>query len=283
MKRLYEAIDRFCARHPRLGIPGLMRYIVIANALIYVVSLFDRSGLLLTTLAMDPASVLHGQIWRLVTYVFIPTSGGFWLIVSLMFYYWLGETLERLWGSTRFTVYYVSGMLLTALASILTLFIDGVSIPLYGASYVNTALFMAYALTYPDAMVRIYFILPIKMKWLAILEGALYAVQVIRCAAAGLWGQALLPVVALLNLFVFFSPAFYRKADQFRAHNRKEAVQFRKAVKEQQRQKGYNHKCEVCGRTDTEYPNLQFRYCSKCSGYHCFCEDHIFNHTHHIE
>ena len=283
MKKLYEAIDHFCAQHPRLGIPGLMRYIVIANALIYVVSLFDRSGLLLNTLAMDPAAVLHGQIWRLVTYVLIPTNGGFWLIISLMFYYWLGEALERLWGSTRFTVYYVSGMLLTALAAILARFIDGISIPLYGASYVNTALFMAYALTYPDAMVRIYFILPVKMKWLAILEAALFAIQVVRYAAAGLWGMALLPIVALLNLFVFFSPALYHKADQIRAHNRKEAVQFRKAVREQQRQKGYNHKCEVCGRTDTEYPDLQFRYCSKCSGYHCFCEEHIFNHTHHME
>lgn len=283
MKKLYEAIDRFCALHPRLGIPGLMRYIVIANALIYAVSLFDRSGLLLNTLAMDPAAVLHGQIWRLVTYVLIPTNGGFWLIISLMFYYWLGEALERLWGSTRFTVYYVSGMLLTALAAILARFIDGISIPLYGASYVNTALFMAYALTYPDAMVRIYFILPVKMKWLAILEAALFAIQVVRYAAAGLWGMALLPIVALLNLFVFFSPALYHKADQIRAHNRKEAVQFRKAVREQQRQKGYNHKCEVCGRTDTEYPDLQFRYCSKCSGYHCFCEEHIFNHTHHME
>ena len=260
-----------------------MRYIVIANALIYVVSLFDRSGMLLNTLAMDPAAVLHGQIWRLVTYVLIPTNGGFWLIISLMFYYWLGEALERLWGSTRFTVYYVSGMLLTALAAILARFIDGISIPLYGASYVNTALFMAYALTYPDAMVRIYFILPVKMKWLAILEAALFAIQVVRYAAAGLWGMALLPIVALLNLFVFFSPALYHKADQIRAHNRKEAVQFRKAVREQQRQKGYNHKCEVCGRTDTEYPDLQFRYCSKCSGYHCFCEEHIFNHTHHME
>jgi len=260
-----------------------MRYIVACNAVIYVLSLFDRSGLLLNTLAMDPVSVLHGQIWRIVTYVFIPTSDGFWLIISLFFYYWLGETLENMWGAAKFTIYYVSGMLFTAIAAIIACFIDGISMPLYGASYVNTALFMAYALTYPDAMVRIYFIIPIKMKWLALLEAALYVVKIIRYAMAGLWGLALLPVVAMLNLFMFFSPEFYRKVDTVKAHNRKEAVEFRKAVREQKKQRGYNHKCEICGRTDTDFPDLQFRYCSKCTGYHCFCQDHIFNHTHHTE
>lgn len=282
MRKLNDAIDRFCAMHPRLGVPGLMRYIVAANAVVYVLSLFDGSGLLLNTLAMDAYLVLHGQLWRIITYVLIPTSSSIWLIVSLFFYYWLGETLERLWGSTKFTVYYASGMLLTALAAVAAYFIDGFSYPLYGAGYVNTALFMAYALTFPDAMVRLYFLIPIKMKWLAILEAVLYAVNVFRYAAAGLWGLALLPIAAMLNLFVFFSPAFARRADQVKAHNRREAVQFRRAVREQKKQRGYNHKCEICGRTDTDFPNLQFRYCSKCSGYHCFCEDHIFNHTHHI-
>ena len=280
MKKLSNAIDRFCALHPRLGVPGLMRYIVIANAAVYILSLFDRSGMLYQVLLMDPQAVLHGQIWRLVSYVLIPSSDGFWLIISLMFYYWLGESLERLWGSTKFTVYYLSGTLLSALAVLLVYFIDKIPMPLAGAGYVNTALFMAYALTYPDAMVRIYFILPVKMKWLAILEAALYVFSVISAAVAGLWGMALLPIIAMLNLFVFFSPDFSRRADQFRARRRPEAVQFRRAVKEQQRQKGYNHKCEVCGRTDTEFPDLQFRYCSKCTGYHCYCQDHIFNHTH---
>lgn len=283
MRKLNDAIDRFCALHPRLGVPNLMRYIVAANAVIYIFSLFDRSGLLLQTLAMDPAAVLRGQVWRLATYVLIPTSGSFGLIISLFFYYWLGETLERLWGSAKFTVYYVSGALLTALAALLVYFIDGISMPIYGAGYVNTALFMAYALTYPDAMVRIYFILPIKMKWLAILEAVLYALSVVRYAVAGLWGMALMPVVAMLNLFIFFSPDLSRGADRFQARHRSEAVQFRKAVKEQKRQRGYNHKCEVCGRTDADFPDLQFRYCSKCTGYHCFCEEHIFNHVHHTE
>ena len=220
MKKLSNAIDRFCALHPRLGVPGLMRYIVIANAAVYILSLFDRSGMLYQVLLMDPQAVLHGQIWRLVSYVLIPSSNGFWLIISLMFYYWLGESLERLWGSAKFTVYYLSGALLTSLSALLIYFIDGVSLPVMGADYVNAALFFAYALTYPDAMVRIYFIIPVKMKWLAILEAALYVFSVISAAVAGLWGMALLPIIAMLNLFVFFSPDFSRRADQFRARRR---------------------------------------------------------------
>ena len=272
----------FRALHSPRGKPGLHGLIVGANAVIYLLSLFARGGSL-NFLCMDPASVLRGELWRIVTYVLLPTNGGIFLVISLFFYYWLGESLERLWGSTKFTVYYVSGTLLTALASLLAYLIDGISVPVYGAVYVNTALFLAFALNYPDAMVNIYFIIPVKMKWLAALEGILYALSVVTAIAARMWGQALMPIVALLNLFVFFTPDFLRKADRVKAHTRPQAVQFRRAVKEQQRQKGYHHKCSVCGRTDTDYPDLQFRYCSKCAGYHCFCEDHIFNHTHFTE
>lgn len=283
LRKLNDAIDRFCAMHPRLGVPGLMRYIIAANAVIFVVSLFDRSGTLLRFLAMDPYAVLHGEIWRLVTYVLIPDGSDILIIFTFLFYYWLGEAMERLWGSTKFTIYYVSGMLLTDLGVMAAYLIDGKRILVYGAFYVGTALFMAYALTNPDAVIYFFFLIPLKMKWMAIVEGALFVIQVLRYAAAGLWGMALMPVIAMLNLFVFFSPDLHRRADTVRAHNRREAVQFRKAVKEQKRQKGYNHKCEVCGRTDADFPDLQFRYCSKCTGYHCYCEEHIFNHTHHTE
>ena len=281
MRKLSNAIDRFCALHPRFAVPGLMRYIVGANLVTYFLGMLSPGGL--GFLAMDPVAVLQGEIWRVVTYVLLPTSGGIWLLISCLFYYWLGGALEQIWGSAKFTVYYLSGTLLTSLAALLTLLIDGISLPISGAVYVNTALFFAYALYNPEAMVRINFIIPIKMKWVAWFEAALYAVQVVRYAVSGLWGMALMPVVALLNLFVFFAPMFQRKASQATARTRPQAVQFRRAVREQQKQRGYNHKCCVCGKTDADYPDMQFRYCSKCANYHCFCEDHIFNHTHFTE
>ena len=282
MKKLNRAIDRFCAMHPRFGIPGLMRYIVGANLIIYLLSMFAQSDTF-DFLALDTSAVFHGELWRVITYVLIPTNSGIWLFLSLLFYYWLGEALEGLWGSAKFTIYYLSGTLLTAVAVLLAALIEGGRYYLAGADYVSLSLFFAYAMTYPDAMVRIYFIIPVKMKWLAWLEGALFAGNVLLSLINGQWVSALIPVVALLNFFVFFSPDFSRRADTVRARTRPQAVQFRKAVQAQQKERGYNHKCCVCGKTDTDYPDMQFRYCSKCAGYHCFCEEHIFNHVHFTE
>ena len=282
MRKLNKAIDRFCALHPRFGIPGLMRYIVGANLVIYLLSQFAGAGTL-EFLAMETAAVLRGEIWRVFTYVLIPSYSGIALFFFLLFYFWLGETMERQWGSAKFTIYYLSGTLLTAIAVLLAGVISGVNYRMAGGDYVSQSLLFAYAMTYPDTIVRVMYIIPIKMKWLAWLEGAFFALGVISSLFAGQWASAIIPVVALLNFFVFFSPDFHRKADEVRARNRPQAVQFRKAVQTQQKERGYNHKCCICGKTDTDYPDMQFRYCSKCAGYHCFCEEHIFNHVHFTE
>ena len=281
MRKLNEAIDRFCARHPNLAIPGLIRYVVGANIIFYFLNMLSSGSLYF--LALNPADVLNGEIWRIVTYVLLPDTGGLMLLISCLFYYWLGTALERIWGSAKFTLYYVSGTLLTAVAAILVYLIDGISLSIAGASYVSSAMFLAFAMYNPEATVYLMYVIPVKMKWVAWMEAALYTVNVILSAMAGQWGMALMPIIAMLNLFVFLAPEFGRKADRVKAHHRPQAVQFRQAVKEQQKQKGYNHKCCVCGKTDTDHPELQFRYCSKCAGYHCYCEEHIFNHVHHTE
>ena len=282
MRKLIDRIDRFCARHPNFAIPGLMRYVIGANIVVYLLQMFAGSGTL-NFLALEPAAILHGELWRIFTYILFPTGGGFWLLISCLFYYWLGGSLEQMWGSAKFTIYYFSGTILTALGTILVYLIDGIPLRIYGADYVNSAMFFAYALYNGEAMVRLFMIIPLKMKWVAWFEGAMYLVNALTYISQGMLGMAMLPAVALMNLFVFFSPEIYRRADYVKAKHRPEAIQFRKAVREQQKQRGYNHKCSVCGKTDTEYPNLQFRYCSKCKGYHCYCEEHIFNHVHHTE
>ena len=117
MKRLYDAVQRFCARHPRFGIPNLMLYIVAGNAIVYFLMMFTRTtdASALSFLALDTGAVLKGELWRLATYVFVPTNTRiFWLMISLYFYYWIGTTLERQWGTAKFTLYYISGVLLTA-------------------------------------------------------------------------------------------------------------------------------------------------------------------------
>ena len=287
MKKIYEAMDRFCARHPRFGIANLMRYIVIGNVIVYLLMMLTAGSdaNALSFLNFNLSGLLHGEIWRIVTFVFVPNYGGpLYLVIALYFYYWIGSTLERQWGTAKFNLYYISGVLLTVIGAVIASLISGnYGMMIAGADYVNLSMFLAFAILFPETQVLLFFIIPIKMKWLAILDGGLFAVNIVRSLLMGYWPGVVLPVVALLNFAVFVWPSVHYFADRKRYQHSAQTVNFKKAVRQQQQQKGYHHKCAVCGRTDTDYPDLQFRYCSKCAGYHCFCQEHIFAHVHFTE
>lgn len=287
LNKLRDAVDRFCARHPRFGIPNLMLYIVIGNVAVYLLSVLTRSNDIgaLNFLAFSLGGLLRGEVWRIITFVFVPEyTSPFWLIVSLYFYYWIGSTLEREWGTARFNLYYLSGTLLTVLGAVLSSLITGqYGLLVAGTTYVNLSMFLAFAVLFPNVQVLLFFILPVKMKWLAWVDGALFALGIVTSLFNGNWTGVILPIVALLNFLVFIWPEIQRLNDRRRHQTSRQTVNFRKAVRQQQQQRGYRHKCAVCGRTDADYPDLQFRYCSKCAGYHCFCQDHIFTHIHFTE
>lgn len=290
MKKLYDGVQRFCAAHPRFGIPNLMRVIVIGNVAVYVLMLLTQANdaNALSFLTFNLNALLHGEVWRLVTFVFVPAySSPFALLISLYFYYWIGSTLERQWGTAKFNLYYISGALLTVLGVVLASLITGNPyLTAAGTGYVNLSMFFAFAFLFPDTTVLLFFILPVKMKWLAYLDGALFAFDIIKAIGAHNWAGVVLPIVALLNFAVFIWPEVHYLKERAKYQNSRKTVQFRQAQQQQAKQaqqQGYRHKCAVCGRTDTDYPDLQFRYCSKCIGYHCFCQDHIFNHVHFTE
>ena len=283
-------MQRFCAAHPRFGIPNLMRVIVIGNVAVYVLMLLTQANNAnaLSFLTFNLNALLHGEVWRLVTFVFVPAySSPFALLISLYFYYWIGSTLERQWGTAKFNLYYISGALLTVLGVVLASLITGNPyLTAAGTGYVNLSMFFAFAFLFPDTTVLLFFILPVKMKWLAYLDGALFAFDIIKAIGAHNWAGVVLPIVALLNFAVFIWPEVHYLKERAKYQNSRKTVQFRQAQQQQAKQaqqQGYRHKCAVCGRTDTDYPDLQFRYCSKCVGYHCFCQDHIFNHVHFTE
>ena len=290
MKKLYDGVQRFCAAHPRFGIPNLMRVIVIGNVAVYVLMLLTQANdaNALSFLTFNLNALLHGEVWRLVTFVFVPAySSPFALLISLYFYYWIGSTLERQWGTAKFNLYYISGALLTVLGVVLASLITGNPyLTAAGTGYVNLSMFFAFAFLFPDTTVLLFFILPVKMKWLAYLDGALFAFDIIKAIGAHNWAGVVLPIVALLNFAVFIWPEVHYLKERAKYQNSRKTVQFRQAQQQQAKQaqqQGYRHKCAVCGRTDTDYPDLQVRYCSKCVGYHCFCQDHIFNHVHFTE
>lgn len=286
MKKICDAVDRFCARHPRFGISNLMLYIVIGNAVVYLLYMLTGYSMSrLSFLSFNLTGLLHGEIWRIVTYIFVPNYGGiFWTVVALYFYYWIGSSLERQWGTAKFNLYYFGGVLLTVVGTILASLLSGqYGLTVSGTSYINLSMFLAFALLFPDTQVLLFFIIPIKMKWLAIADGVFFLWGIVDSLIRGSLAGVVLPIFALLNFAVFIYPELHRFTERKKYQHARQTVQFKRVVRDQQQQNGYRHKCAVCGRTDTDYPDLQFRYCSKCAGYHCFCEDHIFSHVHFTE
>lgn len=297
--------SRFLYRNRDRGIPNLMLWIAIGNAVVYLMTRISTTGYVITlALAFDAFKILQGEVWRLVTFVFtyLSEAGLFWGAVSLFFYYWIGKVLEQYWGILRFNLFYASGILIGAAVSLLVAALARFAhLPLMTgemtASYLNLSLFLAVATLQPDAQVRIWFVLPLKMKWAAWLDLGITAyglvkglILMIKWIPMGLiylgW---LIPLSALANYFLFFGKAAQALLPEwvFVHHSHPKKVKQTKAYPEWVRgsstgsgRGNYRFRCTVCGRTDRSDPGLEFRYCSRCSGYRCYCIDHINNHAH---
>lgn len=277
MRNPMNRIERFCYDHPNFGIRNLMMYVSIANVAFWVLGAINRP--FLSYLSFDAAAILHGQVWRLVTFMLYPPSTGLLAFIAFYFYYWIGSTLEQYWGSGQFTIYFFSGVILTVLYGFLIYFITGSNVRL-DSQYIYLSMFFSFAALFPDMQVLFMYIIPIKMKYLAIVDAVFFALAVITNP----FPVNLLPVVAVLNFFLFCGGDLLRYIRPVRASQ--STVNFRREsrrIRREQQSKLYTHKCAVCGRTDADYPNLEFRYCSRCQGYHCFCIDHINNHIHFTE
>ena len=271
-----KKIERFCYQHPDFGIPNLMRYLTIANVVFWVMNMINRP--FLSYMLFNPALILRGQVWRLVSFLFIPPSTGVLALLVFYFYYWIGSTLERQWGTGQFTIYFFTGVVLTVLFGFIIYFVTGVPVTL-DSSYLYLSMFFSFAVLFPDMQVLFMFFIPVKMKYLAIVDAAFFLYAMVTTP----FPANLVPLVAVLNFLLFCAgdlrAMLPRRPGKNTINFKKESARIRR----EQADKLYTHKCAVCGRTDTDYPELEFRYCSRCAGYHCFCSDHINNHIHFTE
>ncbi|MCQ2452426.1 MAG: hypothetical protein MJ075_04740, partial [Oscillospiraceae bacterium] len=275
MHYIRKRIEKFCYKHPNFGIPRLMLIIIVGMAACYVISMMDRTGTFFSYLVFRPDLILRGQVWRLLSWLLIPQSSRFWVFVELYFYYFLAGTLEGTWGSGRFTCFYFLGVLFSVVFGFLIYFITGN--PYYGSFtpyYLNMSMFFAFATLYPEQRMLLIFIIPIKVKWLAIFDAVVIFAPAILAGLSGYWYVLLLPLAAVLNYIFFCWPEIERVLNFKRAQTN--TIPFKQAARQYQRQQAktkenYRRKCAVCGRTDTDYPQLEFRFCSRCQGYHCFC------------
>ena len=285
MKNFRRDFERFCYRHQNKGIPNLMLYIAIGTAVMYIFSMIDPSGLLYSFFRFDRNAILHGQVWRLITYIILPSNSNIlFLAISLYFYFYIGKMIESYWGTFRFNLFYFTGVILTDLGAILL----GVNASI-GA--LNLSLLLAFATMFPENRVLLMYIIPIKMKYLAWFYFALTIYELIVYP----FPYNLFSVFALLNYFLFFGsdilhilPDFLQPRGgrrqkpfgDFGQKKQKPNPNWAKDYRSKSGEQPYRHKCTVCGRTDTTHPDLEFRYCSRCNGYYCYCIDHINDHAH---
>lgn len=267
----------------KYAIHGLMKYVIACYIIGYVISF--AAPRFLSVLTLEPYLIFHdAQIWRLISWVLIPPSRSniFFVIIMLVLYYQLGTVLEKTWGAFRFNLYIFGGVIFTILGALLLYVILGVNTQVsigysFSTYYINMTIFLAFAVCYPDMRVMLYFLIPIKMKWMALVYGALIIYEFVTCG----WAGRVAIFASVLNFLIFFLATRNLKAYSPKEVMRKK--QFRQQMNRRPGSAGgrpYIHKCAICGRTELDDPNLQFRFCSKCKGNYEYCQDHLFTHKH---
>ena len=287
MKNLRRRFNRFCIEHRSKGIPNLMMYISLGCALVYLMTQFTQSTLLYSLLVFDRQAILQGQVWRLFTYPLTFYNSNLLLMaVALFCYYSIGRAMEHIWGTLRFTLFYFCGIVMM---DIWCMLFGGRA----DVTYLNLSLFLSYATMFPDAQFLLFFIIPIK-AWIFALFDLLLVIYGLFVYP---FPMNFFSVISLANYFLFFGkdvlnviPPSWR-INAGRLFRKKPAMQQKKAkiiefdagsyeATKATVKAPYTHRCTICGRTDVSNPELEFRYCSRCKDYYCYCEEHISNHSH---
>ena len=279
--------DKLERKLGRFGIPNLTIYMIICYVIGYALMIVNPG--ILNWLSLEPAYILRGQVWRLVTWVLYPpsTSGVLWFAIAVLFFYYpIGTSLERTIGTFKYTLYILSGVIFTILGAFILYFLLGGNVlvgNVFSTYYISLSTFLAYAMCYPDMQVLLMFIIPVKMKWMAIFYVVIVVYEMIQYIMAGAWYLVIPIVASLLNFIIFyFGTKDFSRYNPKEVHRRNE---FRRAMEPQGRMKSGSgsvtkHKCAICGRTELDDPNLEFRFCSRCNGNYEYCQDHLFTHTH---
>lgn len=257
---LLDSLER---RLGRWAIPGVTLYLVFFQSLCFVFIMVrptfaDHLGLI-------PSRVLHGEPWRVITFLLEPGSRSpLWVLFKLYFFYFMGTALEANWGAFRYNLYLLIGWLATILLSFLQPDVAATN------AFIGVSVFLAFAYLWPDFQIRLFFILPIRVKWLAL-------VSWIGIGLTFLIGPTpmmrILAFVPVLNFLLFFGRSLLKRAGV------KEPRRSAASSKKDDGDPAF-HTCAICGVTDKSNRKMEFRYCPDCAGTPCYCIDHINAHEH---
>ena len=277
MNKMERALGKY-------AIQNLSLYLIVCYGFGYIISLVNSNFFQFLTL--EPALILKGQIWRLLTWVVVPppSSNILFTLIMLYFYYSLGNNMERVWGTFRFNVYIFSGMLFTIVGAFLGYFIylfgygiDALGIGVFVSTYyINMSILLAYAATFPNMqIVMLLFIIPVpmKVKWLGILYAFMLVMEAFQ---TGLIGKIII-LASLLNFILFFLSS---KNKSYVPPKKNRTSYGPDSAPVKKMRPVTRHKCAICGKTEETHPDLEFRFCSKCNGNYEYCQDHLFTHEH---
>ena len=308
----------------RYAIPRLTTVLMGCYLIGYVLQLFAPSAL--SFMYLDPYYIFQGQIWRIITWILVPPSSisgynAIFALIMLFFYFSIGSALERTWGDFRYNLYIFGGLFISLISAFISY---GVVVGIYGQAvsfgsiystyYICMSILMAFAMTFPDMKVMLWFVIPLKVKWLGIVYGAFIAYDVFTYLRG--FSQTRNPLYILLCVSIIASVANFiifffmnrgrtvknrmRSRNFTRKYNGGDSGRYSASQKKSGNGEGFGHfsngggagagadtsgrfarhRCEICGRTDISDPDLEFRFCSKCDGAHEYCMDHLYTHEH---
>ena len=245
------------------AVPNLTIYLIAGQTVFYVMFLTGRVDRSVTLLSAG--LLLQGEWWRLATFIFDPPlSNPLFALFAWYLFYLMGSALEEQCGAFRYNVFLLIGFLMTVAAAFL---VPGAAV---SNIFIGGSVFLAFAWLYPDFTINIFFVLPVKIKWLALLTWLWYGFQLLF----GAWPTRLLVLASVCNFLLFFARDLVWMA---KSGKRRMGWQARQVPR---RDDTPFHRCTVCGITDKDDPRMDFRYCPDCAGQQCFCPAHIRDHEH---
>ncbi|SEK42103.1 hypothetical protein SAMN04487770_101370 [Butyrivibrio sp. ob235] len=293
-------MSNFEKKFGKYAIKNLTLVLIICYIIGYILRFAPIGTGILNMLTLNPHLILRGQIWRIVTWILIPPteSNLFFVLIMLYFYYSIGTTMERVWGEYKYNLYIFTGLLLMIIAAFLSYAFVlfelkmGMNTPYmtgdvgfemqlaafsFSTYYINMSILLAFAATFPDNVVLFMFIIPLKMKWLGIVYGGWLAFEAISAFVNGNIYLFFAITASLLTFAIFWFSG--GRLMHLRPKEVKRRNDFKRSVKITP--PGITkHKCAVCGKTESDDPTMEFRFCSKCNGNYEYCQEHLFTHTH---
>lgn len=262
---LLDKIERTLGR---FAVPHISLWIVAGQFIVLLLAMSGKADL--DNFVLVPELARQGEWWRLISFVFLPPPTSFVFVAFAWYLFFLmGNALEGYWGVFRYNLFLLIGYVLTVGVAFFTPGMAATN------AFIGGSVFLAFAYLNPDFELMIFFILPVKIKWLALLTWIGYTITCIF----GTWSSRLMVLASVGNFLLFFGRDIVLTMGYRRRRMQHQAKKFARSGDEPEPR----HRCHVCGKTDLSHPELDFRYCSQCAGDQCYCPEHIRNHAHVVE